>query len=83
MFAIPREGRSPAESLPGSCRLVRPGAAPERGTARPRRYRGQKCVHDTCTNAGGTAEGLPFVPMGGRGAFFFSAATSTGKSITS
>ena len=60
-----------------------PGSGPWEGDGMPRRYRGQKCVHDICTNAGGTAEGLPFVPMGGRGAFFFSAATGTGKSITS
>lgn len=37
-----REGRSPAESRPGTCRLVRPGAARESGTE-AHRYRGVKC----------------------------------------
>ena len=34
-----REGRSPAESRPGTCRLVRPGAACESRTE-AHRYRG-------------------------------------------
>ncbi len=35
MLSFLREGWSPAESRPEACRLVRPGAAPERGTAVP------------------------------------------------
>ncbi len=37
-----REGRPPAESRPGACRLVRPGAARESGTV-AHRYQGSKC----------------------------------------
>lgn len=44
----------------GSVPLVRPGAAPERGTVVPP-LREMKCVSKDA-NAGGTAEGLPFVP---------------------
>ena len=39
MFSLVREGRSPAESRPKVCRLVRPGAAAEMRTD-ARRYRG-------------------------------------------
>ena len=67
-FASPREGGPPAESLPGRCPLVRPGAAPERGTGLPP-LSGVKCVWND-TNAGGTAEGLPFVPELGTEGFF-------------
>lgn len=58
------------------CRLVRPGAAPERGTARPAVIRGKSAyINIICTNAGGTAEGLPFVPeLWTEGFFFFAAA---------
>ena len=45
----------------GSFPLVRPGAAPERGTVVPP-LREMKCVSKDA-NAGGTAEGLPFVPI--------------------
>ena len=59
-FAHLREGRSPAASRLDVCRLVRPGAALETGTEL-RHVTGAK-VRVEYTNAGGTAEGLPFVP---------------------
>jgi len=60
-----------AENRPERTRLVRPGAALEAGTAHPA-VTGEKCVHFDAQIAGGTAEGLPFVPMlGGRRAFIF------------
>lgn len=47
--------------------MVRPGAAPEMGTA-DRRYPVMSARFDA--NAGGTAEGLPFVPILGMEGFF-------------
>ena len=80
MFAVLREGRPPAESLPGSCRLVRPGAAPEMGTAHSTVIR-RKVRTGLCTNAGGTAEGLPFVPMRWTEGFFLQPDNFTGKCV--
>ena len=60
----PRPGRerpSPAESGCGAGCSVRPGAALER-TVLPR-YRGQSACAAGAGIAGGTAEGLPFVPI--------------------
>ena len=49
--------------------LVRPGAAHESGTACPA-VTGVGVSAPWRGNAGGTAEGLPFVPIGGTGGFF-------------
>ena len=54
-------------------RLVHPGAAPERGTASPPLSE-IECVSGLANaraNAGGTAEGLPFVPVNGAEGFLF------------
>ena len=62
-FSFIRERRSPAESRLGACRLVRLGAAVETQTVRPPLL-GHECA-SKYANAGGTAEGLPFVPVFG------------------
>ena len=57
-----REKRPAAESRFSAHRLVRPGAVCESRTGIPPLAGFEVSVPDWCGNAGGTAEGLPFVP---------------------
>lgn len=66
-----REGRSSAESRLEACRLVRLGAAVGKDADGALRYRGNECARQR-VNAGGTAEGWPFVPSYGEERLFYS-----------
>ena len=57
-----REKRPAAESRFSAHRLVRPGAVCESRTGIPPLAGFEVSVPNWCGNAGGTAEGLPFVP---------------------
>ena len=60
MFPLSERAGRRLKACLGGVPLVRPGAAPERGTVVPPLWE-MKCVSKDA-NAGGTAEGLPFVP---------------------
>ena len=72
-----REKRPAAESRFSAHRLVRPGAVCESRTGIPPLAGFEVSVPDWCGNAGGTAEGLPFVPIEGWKVFFIATPTST------
>lgn len=68
----PRESLSLAESGDGVPRLVRPGAAAGKYAAGPSSVIGNsKCMRFGRINAGGTAEGCPFVLLFRRKGFSF------------
>ena len=66
----PREGRSPAESRPGACRLFARERPLRGGRLMARRYRALS-VRAVRGNAGGTAEGFAFRPQDWGGEAFF------------
>ena len=66
-----REKRPAAESRFSAHRLVRPGAVCESRTGIPPLAGFEVSVPDWCGNAGGTAEGLPFVPISWEEGLFY------------
>lgn len=73
-----RAAPGPAESVRhrlkadvGLACSVRPGAALETGTGFAPRYRGQSACAAGAGIAGGTAEGLPFVPISWEEGLFY------------
>ena len=73
VLAHPRERRPPAESRLGACRLVRPGAAPERGTGLPPLP--EESAHPRMRMRVVPRKVWPFVPVSwGGGPFIFKGA---------
>ena len=79
--SLSQRERSPSAARGrGASRLVRPGASVADKAAAPPRVIGETSARRICANAGGTAEGRPFVPeisFGNDGSYFLPAVPDT------